>query len=72
MGGVSRVCSSADDLMRRSAALEAIPRWHPLGPRHLKIGGRVLYRVADIEDYEVKQERSRTLGAARKSDPTVR
>lgn len=29
------------------------------GPSHLKLGGRVLYRLADVEDYE---ERSRVLG----------
>ena len=27
-------------------------RWLNQGPRHLKIGGRVLYRLEDIEAYE--------------------
>jgi len=29
------------------------------GPAYLKLGGRVLYRLTDVEDYE---ERSRVLG----------
>jgi hypothetical protein len=27
-------------------------RWLSQGPRYLKLGGRVLYRVSDIESYE--------------------
>ena len=27
-------------------------RWQGRGPRFLKLGGRVLYRVADVEAYE--------------------
>jgi hypothetical protein len=27
-------------------------RWKGIGPRYLKIGGRVLYRLEDIEAYE--------------------
>lgn len=27
-------------------------RWLGTGPRYLKIGGRVVYRLADIEEYE--------------------
>lgn len=27
-------------------------RWEKRGPRYLKIGGRVLYRLEDIEEYE--------------------
>ena len=27
-------------------------RWLDLGPRYLKIGGRVVYRIEDIEAYE--------------------
>jgi hypothetical protein len=32
-------------------------RWYGTGPRYLKIGGRVLYRLEDIEAYEVRQLR---------------
>jgi hypothetical protein len=27
-------------------------RWEGKGPRYLKVGGRVLYRLADIEAFE--------------------
>lgn len=27
-------------------------RWEGFGPSHLKIGGRVLYRIEDVEAYE--------------------
>jgi hypothetical protein len=27
-------------------------RWLNLGPRYLKIGGRVVYRIEDVEAYE--------------------
>jgi hypothetical protein len=36
-------------------------RWMGQGPRFLKIGGRVVYRVADIEAYEAEQLRTSTL-----------
>ena len=32
-------------------------RWVGEGPRYLKIGGRVVYRLADIEAYEAEQLR---------------
>jgi hypothetical protein len=32
-------------------------RWCGTGPRYLKIGGRVLYRLEDIEAYEARQLR---------------
>jgi hypothetical protein len=39
-----------------------LERWRWLGqpPRFLKIGGRVAYRIEDIEAFEVKQLRQRT------------
>ena len=36
-------------------------RWIGQGPRFLKIGGRVVYRVEDIEAYEAEQLRTSTL-----------
>ena len=30
-------------------------RWRGEGPRYLKIGGRVVYRLEDIEAYEAEQ-----------------
>ena len=36
-------------------------RWTGTGPRFLKVGGRVVYRVEDIEAYEAEQLRTSTL-----------
>jgi hypothetical protein len=36
-------------------------RWTGQGPRFLKIGGRVVYRLCDIEAYEAQQLRTSTL-----------
>jgi predicted site-specific integrase-resolvase len=30
-------------------------RWLGLGPRYLKVVGRVVYRLEDIEEYEAKK-----------------
>jgi hypothetical protein len=27
-------------------------RWEGIGPHYLKIGGRVVYQLAEVEDYE--------------------
>lgn len=35
-------------------------RWQGVGPRHLKIRGRVVYRLADIETFEEASVRSST------------
>ncbi|PIR38111.1 MAG: hypothetical protein COV35_07680 [Alphaproteobacteria bacterium CG11_big_fil_rev_8_21_14_0_20_39_49] len=35
-------------------------RWLGRGPKYLKIGGRVVYRLEDIEAYEAGQIRSST------------
>ena len=35
-------------------------RWTGEGPRYIKIGGRVVYRLEDIEAYEAAQSRSST------------
>ena len=32
-------------------------RWRGEGPKYLKIGGRVIYRLEDIEAYETEQLR---------------
>jgi hypothetical protein len=32
-------------------------RWKGIGPRYLKIGRRILYRLDDIEKYEAAQRR---------------
>lgn len=35
-------------------------RWTGEGPRYLKVGGRVVYRVEDVEAYEAAQLRKST------------
>ena len=35
-------------------------RWSGEGPRYIKIGGRVVYRLEDVEDYEKEQLRAST------------
>lgn len=36
-------------------------RWIGQGPQFLKVGGRVIYRLSDIEAYEAEQLRSSTV-----------
>ncbi len=36
-------------------------RWIGQGPQFLKVGGRVVYRLADIEAFEAEQLRTSTL-----------
>jgi predicted site-specific integrase-resolvase len=43
-------------------------RWLGQGPVYLKLGGRVAYRVEDIEAYETAQ--ARDAGAAQRPDVT--
>jgi hypothetical protein len=35
-------------------------RWIGQGPKFLKLGGRVVYRIQDVENYEEEQLRSST------------
>lgn len=37
-------------------------RWLGRGPKFVKIGARVLYRLADVEDYEASQVCQNTFG----------
>ncbi len=32
-------------------------RWRKIGPRYLKVGGRVLYRLGDVKEYEAARRR---------------
>lgn len=36
-------------------------RWLGEGPRYLKLGGRVIYRLNDVENYEAAQLRDSTV-----------
>jgi hypothetical protein len=40
-------------------------RWTGEGPRFVKLGGRVVYRLENIEEYEAEQVRNSTRDAAR-------
>jgi hypothetical protein len=56
------------ELSRRwSLSPRTLERWRWLreGPVYLKIGGRVLYRLEDIEAYEAEQRRASNAAAAR-------
>jgi len=35
-------------------------RWSGKGPKYLKLGGRVMYRIKDIEEFEEQQVRTDT------------
>ena len=45
-------------------------RWQGRGPRYLKIGGRVVYRLSDIEVFEGANLHSNTVGPLRHSFET--
>jgi hypothetical protein len=52
---MSETCLNQTELARRwQVSPRTLERWRWLsqGPRYLKLGGRVLYRVSDIEAYE--------------------
>ncbi len=52
---MSETCLNQTDLaLRWRISPRTLERWRWLreGPRYLKLGGRVLYRVSDIEAYE--------------------
>lgn len=37
-------------------------RWQQRGPRYLKIGGRIVYRLSDIETFEAASLHNNTVG----------
>ena len=54
------------DLARRWAMSERTLeswRWLGHGPRYLKLGGRCVYRLEDVEAYEEAQLRAQTSGS---------
>jgi hypothetical protein len=62
---MSETCLNQIDLARRwRVSPRTLERWRWLreGPRYLKLGGRVLYRVADIEEFERSIVRTSTSG----------
>jgi predicted site-specific integrase-resolvase len=38
-------------------------RWIGQGPVHLKLGGRVVYRLQDVEQYEAQHLHANTVGS---------
>jgi hypothetical protein len=46
-------------------------RWQGRGPRYLKIGGRVVYRVSDIEAFEATNLHANTNGPAGDREPSL-
>jgi hypothetical protein len=57
------------DLSRRwSVSPRSLERWRwtGVGPRFLKVGGRVVYRLADVEAYEAERLHQSTAAAAGK------
>jgi hypothetical protein len=44
-------------------------RWTGEGPRFVKLGGRVVYRLSDIEEYEQAMIRASTPGSCRLQQP---
>lgn len=62
---MSETCLNQIDLARRwRISPRTLERWRWLGegPRYLKLGGRVLYRTADIEEFEQSIVRTSTSG----------
>ena len=58
--------SQEDVALRWNISPRTLERWRleSRGPAYLKMGGRVVYRVADIEAFEAKQLRTNTLPVA--------
>lgn len=46
-------------------------RWTGEGPRFVKLGGRVVYRLSDIEEYEQAMIRSSTPANGHLQQPTI-
>jgi hypothetical protein len=47
-------------------------RWRGTGPRFIKAGGRVLYRLEDVEAFEAEQLRQRTPRRRKSGTSTLR
>lgn len=60
---------TADELVTRwggTVRKPTLEKWRTLGkgPKYVKAGGRVLYRLADVEAYERENTRQKTKGGA--------
>jgi predicted site-specific integrase-resolvase len=45
-------------------------RWSGVGPRFIKLGGRVVYRLEDIESFEAERTRSNTIEVEQTEEPS--
>ena len=61
-----RHLSQTDLAARWNISHRTLERWRWLGqgPQYLKIGGRVVYRLDDVETYEAQQVRTSTANVA--------
>ena len=44
-------------------------RWVGTGPRFLKLGGKIVYRLADVELFEAERLRTKTQRTSRPDQP---
>jgi predicted site-specific integrase-resolvase len=64
----AKPCLTQKDLARRwTISHRTLERWRwtGQGPAYMKIGGRVAYRLEDVEAYEAEQTRQATPGMRR-------
>ena len=66
--------SQSDLSTRWRISMRTLERWRWLGegPRYIKLGGRVVYRLSDIEAFENEKLRSSTSGTAPPPVPDYR
>lgn len=66
--------SQSDLATRWRMSMRTLERWRWLGegPRFIKLGGRVVYRLADIEAFEAEKLRSSTSQTEPASVPDYR
>ena len=65
-------CNQRDLAQRWSLSEHTLERWRWLGqgPRFLKLGGRVAYRLEDIEAFEAEQLRQSTPRGRKSRSPS--
>ena len=65
----TRHLSQIELAARWNISHRTLERWRTSGegPRFVKLGGRVVYRLEDVEAYEADQVRQMTPGVSRKT-----